>query len=50
MTSQPSMGALVMHYHNKEANFGVDPTELGELNEYWEMVRKMYSPFGTWPF
>lgn len=47
MTSQPSMGALVMHYLGSRNDFGVRPEDLAEINEYWESVRQMYSPFGA---
>lgn len=48
MTSQPSMGALVNHFMDDQKSLcGVDPIHLNELNEYWESVRQLYSPFGS---
>eukprot|EP00051_Salpingoeca_urceolata_P005548 m.74266 g.74266 ORF g.74266 m.74266 type:complete len:1183 (-) comp14420_c0_seq2:68-3616(-) len=45
MTSQPSLGAMVSHFEGSEVASDIKPTQLRELNEYWESTRQIYAPF-----
>lgn len=44
-TSQPSMSALVAAIANTPRDTGLDLTAVGELEPYWEAVRRLYRPF-----
>ncbi|GHA75291.1 pyruvate carboxylase [Streptomyces thermodiastaticus] len=44
-TSQPSLSALVAATDHGERPTGLDLTAVGDLEPYWEAVRKIYAPF-----
>ena len=44
-TSQPSMSALVAAISNTSRDTGLDLAAVGELEPYWEAVRRLYRPF-----
>lgn len=44
-TSQPSMSALVAALANTPRDTGLSLTEVGDLEPYWEAVRRTYLPF-----
>ena len=45
MTSQPSLGALVANLRGTPLDTGIELKDLHPLNNYWENVRTLYSPF-----
>ncbi len=45
MTSQPSMAAVVSVTDDGERASGVSLDAIGDLEPYWEAVRKVYAPF-----
>ena len=45
MTSQPSLGALIAATDGTPQATGISLDALGDLEPYWESVRKLYSPF-----
>ncbi len=45
LTSQPSMGAIVAALAGTELDTGIDLAELSPLDQYWECIRGIYSPF-----
>ncbi len=45
MTSQPSMGAVVSMTDNTERATGLSLDSIGDLEPYWEAVRRVYAPF-----
>ena len=45
MTSQPSMGAVVSMTDDTERATGLSLDAIGDLEPYWEAVRKVYAPF-----
>jgi pyruvate carboxylase len=47
MTSQPSLNALVEAMRFSERDPAMSFSELQTTSEYWESVRKLYSPFET---
>src|SRR3712207_5087544 len=44
-TSQPSLSALVAATDHTERATGLDLQAIGDLEPYWEAVRKVYAPF-----
>ncbi|MBK1786842.1 pyruvate carboxylase [Prauserella cavernicola] len=44
-TSQPSLSAIVAATDYSERPTGLDLQSIGELEPYWEIVRKIYAPF-----
>ncbi|TDN43447.1 pyruvate carboxylase [Curtobacterium flaccumfaciens] len=44
-TSQPSMSALVAALAHTERDTGLSLTAVGDLEPYWEAVRRAYAPF-----
>ncbi|RFU82322.1 pyruvate carboxylase [Streptomyces triticagri] len=44
-TSQPSLSALVAATDHSERPTGLDLGAVGDLEPYWESVRKIYAPF-----
>ncbi|QKW07553.1 pyruvate carboxylase [Streptomyces sp. NA04227] len=44
-TSQPSLSALVAATDHSDRPTGLDLAAIGELEPYWESVRKIYAPF-----
>ncbi|MBD9735763.1 pyruvate carboxylase subunit B, partial [Streptomyces sp. H28] len=44
-TSQPSLSALVAATDHSEHPTGLDLQAVGDLEPYWESVRKVYAPF-----
>jgi pyruvate carboxylase len=44
-TSQPSLSALVAATDHTERATGLDLQAVGDLEPYWEAVRKVYAPF-----
>ncbi|MGH3450707.1 MAG: pyruvate carboxylase, partial [Haloechinothrix sp.] len=44
-TSQPSLSAIVAATDHSERPTGLDLAAVGELEPYWEIVRKIYAPF-----
>jgi pyruvate carboxylase len=44
-TSQPSLSALVAATDHTERATGLSLTAVGDLEPYWEAVRKVYAPF-----
>jgi pyruvate carboxylase len=44
-TSQPSLSALVAATDHTERATGLDLASVGDLEPYWEAVRKIYAPF-----
>ena len=44
-TSQPSLSALVAATDHSERATGLDLQAVGDLEPYWEVVRKVYAPF-----
>jgi pyruvate carboxylase len=44
-TSQPSLSALVAATDHTERATGLDLKAVGDLEPYWEAVRKVYAPF-----
>ncbi len=44
-TSQPSLSALVAATDHSERPTGLDLQAIGDLEPYWESVRKIYAPF-----
>ncbi|EHY90627.1 pyruvate carboxylase [Saccharomonospora azurea] len=44
-TSQPSLSAIVAAFDHSERPTGLDLGAVGELEPYWEIVRKIYAPF-----
>jgi pyruvate carboxylase len=44
-TSQPSMSALVAALAHTERDTGISLTAVGDLEPYWEAVRRAYAPF-----
>ncbi|MEU2896469.1 pyruvate carboxylase [Streptomyces sp. NPDC001273] len=44
-TSQPSLSALVAATDHSERPTGLDLAAVGDLEPYWESVRKVYAPF-----
>ncbi|WP_019815851.1 pyruvate carboxylase [Saccharomonospora saliphila] len=44
-TSQPSLSAIVAATDHSERPTGLDLGAVGELEPYWETVRKIYAPF-----
>ncbi len=44
-TSQPSMSALVAALAHTERDTGIDLGAVGDLEPYWEAVRRVYAPF-----
>jgi pyruvate carboxylase len=45
LTSQPNLGSIAEALRFTDKNPGLDPTALRQVAEYWEHVRKLYSPF-----
>jgi len=45
MTSQPSMAAVVSMTDDTERASGVSLDSIGDLEPYWEAVRRVYAPF-----
>ena len=45
MTSQPSIAAVVSMTDDTERESGVSLDAIGDLEPYWEAVRKVYKPF-----
>ncbi len=45
MTSQPSIAALVSMTDNSERETGISLDAIGDLEPYWEAVRRVYKPF-----
>ena len=45
MTSQPSMGAVVSMTDHSERETGISLDAIGDLEPYWEAVRRVYAPF-----
>ena len=44
-TSQPSLSALVAAIANTPRDTGIDVQAAGDLEPYWEAVRRLYKPF-----
>lgn len=44
-TSQPSLSAIVAATDHSERTTGLDLQAIGDLEPYWESVRKVYAPF-----
>ncbi|MDT8915616.1 pyruvate carboxylase [Amycolatopsis sp. PS_44_ISF1] len=44
-TSQPSLGSIVAATDHSEHSTGLDLQAIGDLEPYWESVRKIYAPF-----
>ncbi|MFD3732112.1 pyruvate carboxylase [Streptomyces sp. NPDC058632] len=44
-TSQPSLSAIVAATDHSERSTGLDLQAVGDLEPYWESVRKVYAPF-----
>ncbi|WP_144759500.1 pyruvate carboxylase [Curtobacterium sp. 9128] len=44
-TSQPSMSALVAALAHTERDTGISLAAVGDLEPYWEAVRRVYAPF-----
>ncbi|MET7997933.1 pyruvate carboxylase [Amycolatopsis sp. NPDC005232] len=44
-TSQPSLGSIVAATDHSERTTGLDLQAIGDLEPYWESVRKIYAPF-----
>ncbi|MEY7974341.1 pyruvate carboxylase [Saccharomonospora xinjiangensis] len=44
-TSQPSLSAIVAATDHSERPTGLDLGAVGDLEPYWEIVRKIYAPF-----
>ncbi|PRX48325.1 pyruvate carboxylase [Prauserella shujinwangii] len=44
-TSQPSLSAIVAATDHSDRPTGLDLQAIGELEPYWEIVRKIYAPF-----
>ncbi len=52
MTSQPALGAIVAATDATERATGLSLSALGDLEPYWEAVRRLYAPFDSglgWP-
>jgi pyruvate carboxylase len=45
MTSQPNMNAVVAALKNTPRDTGLSEQSLGAYSDYWEAVRRFYSPF-----
>jgi pyruvate carboxylase len=45
LTSQPNLGSLVAALQGHERDTQLDPAALRGLSQYWEGVRRYYSPF-----
>src|SRR4029078_6684736 len=45
MTSQPSMNAVVSALKHTPRDTGISETALSDYSDYWEAVRRFYSPF-----
>lgn len=45
MTSQPSLGAIAASVRGTDLDTGIDMSQIGPLNTYWENVRSLYAPF-----
>lgn len=45
LTSQPNMGSIVAALAGGPRDTGLDPHALQQLSDYWEQVRRFYSPF-----
>ncbi|MGN6368354.1 MAG: pyruvate carboxylase [Phycisphaerae bacterium] len=45
MTSQPNMNAVVAALHNTPRDTGLSDESLSRYSDYWEAVRRFYSPF-----
>ncbi len=45
MTSQPALPAIVAAFAHTERDTRIDLEALGDLEPYWEAVRKLYRPF-----
>lgn len=45
LTSQPSLGAVVANLRGTDLDTGIEMSDLGPLNTYWENVRSLYLPF-----
>jgi pyruvate carboxylase len=44
-TSQPSISSIVAATDHSDRTTGLDLQAIGELEPYWEIVRKIYAPF-----
>ncbi|MEV6904516.1 pyruvate carboxylase [Amycolatopsis sp. NPDC051372] len=44
-TSQPSLGSIVAATDHSDRTTGLDLQAIGDLEPYWESVRKIYAPF-----
>ncbi len=44
-TSQPSLGSIVAATDHSDRSTGLDLHTIGDLEPYWESVRKIYAPF-----
>jgi pyruvate carboxylase len=44
-TSQPSLGSIVAATDHSDHSTGLDLQAIGDLEPYWESVRKIYAPF-----
>ncbi|WP_370939600.1 pyruvate carboxylase [Amycolatopsis sp. cg13] len=44
-TSQPSLGSIVAATDHSDRSTGLDLHAIGDLEPYWESVRKIYAPF-----
>ncbi len=45
LTSQPNLGSIAAALSHSERNPGIDIQALRQLSDYWEDVRRYYSPF-----
>ena len=45
LTSQPSLGAIVANMRGTTLDTGIDMSSIAPLNNYWENVRQIYTPF-----
>ena len=45
MTSQPSLGAVIAMTDDTERSTGMSLDAVGDLEPYWEAVRRVYAPF-----
>lgn len=45
MTSQPSLAAIVAATDHSDRTTGISLDAIGDLEPYWEAVRRMYKPF-----
>jgi pyruvate carboxylase len=45
LTSQPSLGAIVANMRGTLLDTGIDMSSIAPLNNYWENVRQVYTPF-----